>query len=153
MWKQIIPADDIFIHGENSSWKMLPHTDTSSNGSSPRQSQPVRKAASSELPNFSRVLPCNSASSSQLAPASDSRSRAKVEMAWGTQKDRGAWWEGLWGKDRESTFKGWRGARSCPGWWYGKWWPCIILYPSFSSGTMWKEQPALIIIHDLLVLG
>lgn len=26
MWKQIIPADDIFIHEENSSWKMLLHT-------------------------------------------------------------------------------------------------------------------------------
>lgn len=46
MRKQIIPVD-IFIRGENSSWKMLPHTDTSHNGSDPMQGHSFKKTAAS----------------------------------------------------------------------------------------------------------
>lgn len=159
MWKQIIPADDIFIHGENSSWKILPHTNTSCNGSGPMQVQSFKKAAASELPNFSGW---SSASCSLwLTPGTCLR-----------QQEHGQGRNGLGDKEglrsvvrramgkgqRESAFKEWHGAMSSPGWWYGKQWPCIILYSSFSSGLMWKgqpllQQPVLIITHHLLVLG
>lgn len=35
MWKQIIPAENIFTHRENSSWKMLSHPDSGCKGSGP----------------------------------------------------------------------------------------------------------------------
>lgn len=56
MWKQLIPADDIFIHEENSSWKMLPYTNNNCNRSGPMQVQSFKKVATSELPNFSGLL-------------------------------------------------------------------------------------------------
>jgi len=60
MWKQIFPADHIFIHGEDSSWKILPHTDTSYDRPGPTQVLSFKKAAASELPTFSQVLQCKS---------------------------------------------------------------------------------------------
>lgn len=48
MWKQTTPADDIFIHGENSRWKMLLHTDTIRKASGPTQVQSFKEAAAWE---------------------------------------------------------------------------------------------------------
>lgn len=81
MWKQVIPADETFIHGENSSWKMLPHRDTSYNGSGPVQVQPFKKAAALELPNFSGVL------QGKLRPPA---------YTWHLPKTAGAWLRWKW---------------------------------------------------------
>lgn len=159
MWKQIIPANDIFIHGENSSWKTLPHTDTSCNGSGPTQVQSLKKL---QLPSYQTSQGCSSASRSLwLTPHTCLRQQEHGQGGNGLGDKEGLWsivGRAMGKGQRESTFKEWRGARSSRGWWYGKQWPCIILYSSFRSGPMLKgqpplQQPALIIIRDLLVLG
>lgn len=70
MQKQIIPADNIFIRGENSSWKMLPPTDTSHNGSGPMQGHSFKRTAASGMLHTFRNGPVQVATSGlYLTPA------------------------------------------------------------------------------------
>lgn len=104
MWKQIIPADDIFIHEENSSWKMLPRTNSNCNRSGPMQVQSFKKAAASELPNFSGLL------HSKSVPPASTCHLPKIAWAWPRWK-----WFGRWGRATEHGGKGYREAteREC----------------------------------------
>lgn len=155
MWKQIIPADDIFIHEENSSWKMLPRTNSNCNRSGPMQVQSFKKAAASELPNFSGLL--HSKSVPPASPVICPRQHEHGQGGNGLGDEEGP--QSMVGRatgkqQRESAFKGWCGARPSPRWSCGKQWPCVIFCSSFSSGPMWKgQQPPLqqltvVIIHD-----
>lgn len=95
MWKQIVPADNIFIHGENSSWE--PHPGSGCTGSGPMQVQTFKKAAASELPSSS--VGCSSAGCSLPAYTWS----LQVKMFWGIRKGHRACREG-YGEGTEMRF-------------------------------------------------